>query len=452
MMTSATGSAAGATDGGHGSDGLALGAGAALSALAGVLGWLIVARLVPQAEFGAASAFVAGFLLVSGVTELNLGIALLKWLPPAGRRSAALIRRCTLVLLAASVAGALVYLVLPGSAVVVGAAGAGTPLAAAVLLFVASTAAWSVLHLQDFSFVGLGRPWWAVGKNLLLLLARVAALLTVGATGAPGAVVWAWAGATIGCAVVSTAAAAWLGRRPPPSLDHPGRLPGRGEVAGFLGPTYVGTLAVTVLYNQIPLAVIVRVGTVDGGAFFLAWQAITVIDVVATYFASSLVGAVAREPARAAELVASTRRRLLLLFAPALAAGALLAAPVLAVFGPGFAVAVPAMRLLMVGMVLRLVVVHALATRQALGDARGFALLSVLSTGLVLLAVLVVPTDGTGPLGDDPLLAVAVAYVAVQVLSVAVLPLFGRTGPTAGPDGALPPPVDTRPTDTEEKT
>lgn len=413
----------------HGSDAFAMGISAGLSALAGLIGWLIVAQLVPQSEFGAASAFVSGFLLVSGLTELNLGVALLRWLPSAGRRAVTLVRRSTVALVVLGALGAGVYLLFPGSDLIVRVVEPAVPWYLGALLFVATTAAWSALHLQDFSFVGTGHPWWSVGKNVVLTAARLVALLTVGTAGFPGAVVWAWAGSTIATAMVMTGVSVWLGRRTAPHLDHPGRLPGWRDVIGFLGPTYVGTLALTVLYNLIPLIVIVRMGTVRGGAFFVAWQSITVVDVVATYFVSSLVGAVAREPGRTPELLVVARRRLLVVFVPALGAGALLADPVLHIFGPGYATAAPALQVLLAGMALRLLVVHAMAARQAVGDARGFAVLSVLTTGLVLVGALLVPAQGYPSLGTEPLMSVAITYIVAQVASVALLWLLGsRSG------------------------
>lgn len=400
---------------GLGRDGLVLGSGAALSALTGLVGWLIVARLVPQSEFGAASAFASGFLLVSGLTELNLGVALLRWAPAAGNRAAAVVRAALLAVVALSSVAAVAYLLFPGTAVIVAAVGP-VPVAVAVLLFVATTAAWSVLHLQDFAFVGLGRPGWSVGKNVLLAVLRITALVTVGTLGVPGAIVWALAGSTVVCAVATAALSALLTRFAPPGVG-PGRRPTRSEIIGFLGPTYAGTIAVTVLYNQIPLAVTARLGTATGGAFFVAWQAVTVLDVIATYVASSVVGAVARDPGRAPELAAAARRRLLVLFLPVLVVGVLVAEPGLRVFGPGFAEAAPALQVLLGGLALRLVVVHVLALQQALGDARGFAALSILTTVLVLLVAVLVPAD---------LVAVALGYAGAQVVSVAALPLAVR--------------------------
>jgi len=59
-------------------------AGAAFTSVAGPAGVDDLARLVPTAEVGLTAAFTSGFLLVSGVTQVSLGPAVLRWLPMGG--------------------------------------------------------------------------------------------------------------------------------------------------------------------------------------------------------------------------------------------------------------------------------------------------------------------------------------------------------------------------------
>jgi O-antigen/teichoic acid export membrane protein len=149
--------------------------------------------------------------------------------------------------------------------------------------------------------------------------------------------------------------------------------------------------------------------------FFIAWQAVTVIDLAGTFFMNSLAVGVAREPARAAELAAAARRRLLMIFVPLLAIGAALATPVLLIFGEAYAQADNVLRLLLLGLAFRLVVVHELGVRQAAGKAMSYARLQLISTVLVLAAAVLTPVTGGGV---SALLPVAVGYVVVQVLCV----------------------------------
>ena len=132
----------------------------------------------------------------------------------------------------------------------------------------------------------------------------------------------------------------------------------------------------------------------------------------------SLIVGVAREPGRTAELAAATRRRLLVIFLPLLALGCLIAGPALGlVFGPEYAAAADVLRLLLVGLALRLIVLIELGVRQALGRARGVrppAAAELRHRG---------GRGGLVPVGASDvgaLAPVAAAYIAVQLACAVV--------------------------------
>ncbi len=394
------------------SDGLALSVSAALSAVAGMLTWVIAARLTDRATVGEVSAFVSAFLLVAGLTEFNLGVAILRWVPRAGRRTATVVVRCLLVAAVACAVVGPLYLLVPGTGVILTAAGGGLT---AVALFVLATTGWGVLHLSDFAFVALRRPWWSVVRNLVLGVLRIVPMVVLGVGVAAPELVLAWVGPITACAVVFGAAVVVLAVRRGRSGDA-AVLPGRREVLAFLGPTWVGTLGLAVLYAQVPLVVTIRFGPEAGGGFFIVWQAITVIDVVATYFVSSLAGSVARDPARARAMSRTALRRLLLLFLPALAVGALLATPLLGIFGPEYTDQAGALRILLAASAIRLVTLHLLGVRQAIGDAVGFARPHVAVAAATVIALAVVPA-GTGNVAA----VLAWSVLGIQAVTASVL-------------------------------
>ena len=105
-------------------------------------------------------------------------------------------------------------------------------------------------------------------------------------------------------------------------------------------------IGTSLLYNQVTVLATERFGDATGAKFFMAWQAVTVVDLSATYFMNSLAVGVAREPQRAAELAAVARKRLLMIFLPLLAIGCVVAGPALwLVFGPEYAEAADVLRL-----------------------------------------------------------------------------------------------------------
>ncbi len=421
----------------------------ALSAGVGLVSWLIAARIMPQAEFGTAAAFVSAFLLVAGCSELNLGVGLMRWLPRAGSRAGLVALRCAcaVAILSALIAGA--YLLLPGSEIILEAAAraAGGPVGA-VVVFVVACVAWSVFYQQDFVLAGLGRPWWAPARMTVFAVGRISIIVGFGSALTVGAIVWSWLVPALVCVLLAAVLTAWFSRSRSGHGQAAGELPGRRAVVGFLGPAYAGQLGTAVMLNQVPLLVIFRFGPDEGAAFFLAWQAVTVIDVAAQYYAYSMAATVASEPDRSAEIVAATRRRMLALFLPALVVGVLLAGPVLSVFGPAYARESLVLQVMLVGMAFRLLVVHRLGEHQALGRSVRFARLSLATMASVLGAVLLVPGDLAARLtGVDEfgaLLTIAGSYVVVQLVWAAVVTLSGwrrrRRTPTArdtdGPHGA----------------
>jgi O-antigen/teichoic acid export membrane protein len=290
-----------------------------------------------------------------------------------------------------------------------------------------------VFQEQDFVLVGLGRAWWAPARTLLFAVGRLGILVVAGASLTTTLVVASWVVPTAACVllVVVQSAVVAHGRAGEPRV-----LPRQRDVVGFLGPTYLGQVATSVLFNQVPLLITFRFGPETGAGFFLVWQAVTVVDVVALYFVSALSAAVAREPERAAELSAQTRRRLLAVLLPALGAGALLAGPALSLFGDVYAGEATVLRVMLLGLALRLLVVHRLGEHQAFGRGVRFARLAVANTVLMVVVTLLVPSDSA-----DPLMAVAVGFVVVQaVCALAVTLRRHRPGVRSGRVDAPPVP------------
>ncbi|NMI02305.1 lipopolysaccharide biosynthesis protein [Pseudonocardia acidicola] len=395
-------------------DGLALSLSSAVGSLAGFLSWLIAARIMPQSEFGQASAVVSAFILIAGAAQLNLGIGLLRWLPASGRRAGRLVWSSLLLIMPLSGLVGLIYvLFVPELAET--AAGPGGSFGVGVLLFVLAAAGWGVFVVHDFILVAIGKPWWTVWRNGLFAVVRIGLLVALGYYAGLGAqgVVLSWVGPIVVWILVGSLVVAVYVRRFSRRATG-GTLPERGEAVRFLGPTAVAQVGTALLYNQVTLLVTLRFGPETGAAFFVAWQAVTVVDIAAMFFMNSLAVHVAREPHRAGELAAAARTRLLKLFLPVLALGALLARPVLSIFGSGYAEASVILQLLMLGLAFRLVVAHALGVRQAAGKAMQFARLQLISTLLVLLVVVVIPVRPGAP--DEALLPVAIGYVVVQVV------------------------------------
>jgi hypothetical protein len=410
-------------------EGLALSISSALGALAGLVSWLIAARLLPQAEVGLAAAVVSAFILIAGIAQLNLGLGLIRWLPVAGRHAPPLVWRSLLLIMPLSAIAGLGYvLFVPDLARTT--AGTDGPLALGMCLFALASAGWGVFIVHDYILVAIGKPWWTVWRNGLFAAVRITLLVVLGTTLGAQGVVLSWVGPIVVWIAVGSVVLFVVVRRFASRDPGTGVMPGRAEVVGFLGPTATAQVGYTLLLNQVPLVVILRFGPEAGAAFFIAWQATIVLETAANYYMHSLSASWAREPGRAAELTASSRRRLMKIFLPLLALGALLAGPGLSIFGPGYAAAADMLRLLLAGLAARLLVVHELGVRTAAGHGMAYARLHIASTLLVLVVALVVPAstephpDGVGA----DLFPVTIGYVIVQVACAAHVVLVRLRG------------------------
>jgi O-antigen/teichoic acid export membrane protein len=391
--------------------GAAMSISSALGALAGLASWLIAARLLPQAEVGLAAAVVSAFILIAGMTQLNLGLGLMRWLPAAGCHAPPLVWRSLLLIMPlAGLVGFGYVLAVPELART--AAGADWPHLVGVFLFTLAAAGWGAFVVHDYVLMAIGKPWWCVWRNGMFAVVRITLLVVLGsALGAKG-IVLSWVGPIvvwiIGGSVVLVVAVRRYAR-----TACGGVMPYRADVVRYLGPTAAAQMGYTLLLNQVPLVVILRFGPEAGAAFFIAWQATVVIETAATYYTHSISAAWARAPERAAELTSSSRKRLLMIFLPLLAVGALLAGPGLSIFGTGYAAAADVLRVLLIGQAFRLVVVHELAVRTAAGRGMAYAGLHLTSTLLVLATVVLLPATGGPP--DEALLPVAAGYAVVQL-------------------------------------
>jgi hypothetical protein len=415
-------------------EGLALSISSALGALAGLASWLIAARLLPQAEVGLAAAVVSAFILIAGIAQLNLGLGLIRWLPVAGCHAPSLVWRSLLLIMPLSAVAGLGYvLFVPDLARTT--AGAHGPLALGMCLFALASAGWGVFVVHDYILVAIGKPWWTVWRNGLFAVVRITLLVILGTGLGARGVILSWVGPIVVWIAAGSLVLLVVVRRFARTSPGSGVMPSRSEVIGFLGPTATAQVGYTLLLNQVPLVVILRFGPESGAAFFIAWQATVVLETAANYYMHSLSASWAREPERAAELTSGSRRRLLMIFLPLLALGALLAGPGLSIFGM--------LRLLLLGLAFRLIVVHELGVRTAAGHGMAYARLHTASTLLVLVVALLVPAspepDPAGVSAD--LLPVTLGYAAVQVACAAhvvLVRLRGRAAHTGTTSTAAP--------------
>jgi O-antigen/teichoic acid export membrane protein len=392
-------------------DGLALSASAAITAVAGMIGWVLAARLLPPAEVGATSAFVSGFLLVAGIAELGLGPAVLRWLPRAGSQRRRLLGRTYLAVLLGGLTGAAVFVLVPAGGEVVHRLPAGAA------LFVPAAVGWTLFQFQDSVLTGLGQARWVPLENTSFSALRLALLGVLAPVAGSLGLIASWMVPTVlGVLVVSVL----LFRRVRPGPE-PGTLPDRREIVRLLAPTYPATVCVVVLYNLVPIIVLHRFGAEANAVFFVVWTAISALDLAATVFVNPLVVRLSTEPGSARPLVAAASRRLALVFVPLLLLGALLAGVVLAIFGPEYTHGAGLLRILLAAQLPRLAVIVGVAVHLAAGRGGTVAGFQAATAALAVGLALAMPSEIAFGVGMVVVQAV-LALLALLALPAALNP------------------------------
>lgn len=390
-------------------DGLSLTVGAGLTSIVGVLAWIVAARLLPRHEVGQASAFVSGMLLVAGLGDLGLSLAIVRWVPRAGVHRARLVKRCYCVVLAGSAAASVVVLLLPTGDEILET----LPKLGAVA-FIAACVTWALFQFQDAVLVSLGKARWVPFENSSIGIARVGILLIAAPILGTAGILMSWViPSMIGVLVISVLTHRVLTREAAPvSRPDGGTLPDRREVVRLLAPAYPAKVFGGFLTDLVPLLVIGSFGPAYGAVFFLVWMAGNTVDYAALSFAQSVIVRIAHEPHRTMELFAIGCRKTALVFIPPLLFGIVFAHPLLSVFGGSYAHdGTTLLRLILIGCMPRLVTTLVVA----LGIAQGRGLLVgglEASSAISVLAVVYFTPSGHGTV-------IGLGFLVVQVLVAA---------------------------------
>lgn len=385
-------------------DGIWLSLGAAFTSVAGLIGWLVSAHLASRQVVGTTTAFTSGFLLVASLSQLSLGPAVLRWIPRAGGRTAALLSRTYLVIIIGALVGVGVFIVSPaGDNAFAQMPGWAWP------LFTVTTLVWAVMQFQDPVLTSVGKAGVVLVKNLGFGIGRVGILLVAGSGAGALGIVLSWmVPAGLAAAVVSVIV--WRAAAQRKSLLD-GLLPDRAELTHLLGPTYVATIGQSLLYYLLPLIVTGRVGVADGAVFFVVWTAVTALDVAGTAFVNSLVVRVAANPGQVRELARTAGTRLAILFAPLMIIGIVIAHPLLRLFGTEYAaLGATALQLVLLGCLPRLLVLLTIGVSQAQGKGMLVAALQLSSAATMIPVALFLPADLTN---------IGLGFAIVQVLVAA---------------------------------
>jgi O-antigen/teichoic acid export membrane protein/aminoglycoside phosphotransferase len=381
-------------------EGYALVLSAGVAAALGFVYWIVAARTYSVDVVGLNSAAISTMMLVSGIAQLNLISALLRFVPGAGVATRRLIGWSYAISAVAAVLVALAFLAgvrrwAPSLASI-----SSDPMFA--LWFAAAAIVWCIFNLQDAAFTGLRRSIWVPVDNTLFGVVKIGLLVAFAMVSPRLGIFASW---TLGALLCVLALNALLVGRlvPEHARKAPtdgGELPSARQIGRFVGADYVGGLSWLVAITVMPIIVTQELGAAQNAYYSLAWVMATPLYLVSASTASSLVVALVNEQSRFREYTQRVFVQTSRLVVPAALVLALAAPLFLRLFGTDYAQrGTTALRLM------ALSAVPAMVIALYMGVWRAEKRLSLL------------------------VWVRCVVYGAVMLLSVVLLPRYGIEGP-----------------------
>jgi O-antigen/teichoic acid export membrane protein len=400
----------------------------------GVLGvayWALAARLYSDRYVGEGSAAISAMMLIAGLAALNLTGALTRFLPRAGRATVRVIGLAYLGsgLVAAAAAGVFV-LTLP----LWGSSFDYLEAPAARLVFVAAVAAWTIFTAQDGVLTGLRSAAWVPVENAAYGVLKIGLLVALAAALPEHGVLASWVAPGIVCVVLVSVLifvrlaprhvrATHRVRESPPTVREMGR---------FLAGDYVGSLFAHVVVYLVPVLVAATFPPDVYAHFYIVWMIASVIDLLGLNMAMSLTVEGALDESTLARNCRAALRKTMLILAPVVVGGFLLAPVGLDLLGHQYGSGTTLLRVLLVGTIPRAVTEVYLGALRARNRPRLIAALqalrSVLTLGLAVPLMMWLGVVGVG-------WAALVGQGAVTVLALPGLHALATRRPTAAVGG-----------------
>jgi O-antigen/teichoic acid export membrane protein len=385
--------------------------------------WLLAARLFSSDEVGRDSALIVSMMALSQIGQLNLGSAIVRFLPRAGQRTrAAVLGAYGLSVGLCLVLAAAFILIVPRLSARFEFLANDRSLA---VTFVMAVVLWSIFALQDAVLTALRRAPWIPVENGIFGVMKIAGLLLLAAVGAAHGVFTAWVVPMIvllvpvNYLILKRAVPSHVERHPRPSsiiIEFT-----RRQLVRFLGQDYFASIIGLGTMMVLPLLVVALVGAEANAYFYIPYTIVTTFELLFTNMVTSLLVEGAFDERRMVTLSRRIARRLAAVAIPGslllIAAAPLLLSP----FGPEYArEGAPVLRVLACAMIFRAII--ALYTGLQRLHGRGIAILVNSAVRTVLLLGLTVALAG-----DLGITGVAVAWLGASVpVALGVTPWLVR--------------------------
>jgi O-antigen/teichoic acid export membrane protein len=295
----------------------------------GFVFWAVTAHHHDAAVVGSVSAEVSSITFLASVGSLNLISIFARFLPVAGWYARRLILTSYGGAAVAGLLAATIFLLTPlAKGLVLGGGFGQVGFAACVILN-------SIFNIQDGGLIGFRQFGWVPVENILVALIRLALLfLAAMFLSAQIGILWSWAlpmaaaVLVVNVMVVGPLAGHAAKRRP--------KLPTVGEMGRFVAVGSVSSAASAAISAFLPALVTQRLGTIEGGYFYVPWIIGTMVTLLLNNISISMVREVVGNPGKADFTVRRSMGLAALLVTVVMAVCLLLGRLVLAPLGPKF--------------------------------------------------------------------------------------------------------------------
>jgi O-antigen/teichoic acid export membrane protein len=268
-----------------------------VSSALGIIYWIVAARYYPTENVGLSGSAISAMMFLSGVAQLNLMTALVRYIPNAGKLTGRLIGLSYMVTVL--IAGGLGLIMLAGYSTWFSGLTFLNLSSQFTLWFIGSTMLWCVFSLQDSALTGLRDAVWVPLENVVYSIAKIV-LLVLFAKPLPQLGIFAsWMLPSI---VLILPINFLIFRRLIPKHVQATEAQARPmiprQIARFVAGNFAGSLFLLASTRLLPVIVTEQAGAQAGAFFFLAWTFANSLKLIPSTMTLSLTVEGARDPAK----------------------------------------------------------------------------------------------------------------------------------------------------------
>ena len=269
---------------------------AASSSGLGFIYWILAAHLYGSRAVGLGAAAISALLFLTGISQLSLPGAVVRFLPRAGSVSARFVVAAYLVSALLAIGAGACFLA--GIGLWSPQLGLFTRTPGVIILFLFAIAVWSIFSLQDSVLTGLRRAVWVPVENVISSVIKIGLLVVLAKQLPQQGIFASW---TIAAAVTILPISLLLFRRLIPQHrrqvpSKPDEAPHAGQIGRYLAGNYVGVLFGLASTALLPLLVTRESGLTANAYFYQPWLIFYALQVIGQNMTMSLIVEGALDP------------------------------------------------------------------------------------------------------------------------------------------------------------